>query len=386
MGHVQFIGYQIKTATEGDPTRRIYPGYANPRMDLEERCKIMADAIITAQKSPLTNPAALKLFVAPEFFFRGGAAGAYDVTLISEINRIMDRYLAAPVFQNWIFILGTAIGSLPGEKPTRTEIFNIALVRKGGVKVAGTLGTKGSLASGEKDSLLIYKEYVSYIDYQGKHYEQDTFYNGPEAGRAYLSGKRTRLMPTRGARKTGSIPLAGTPNVPGEKRFWTPSFDAMVETEQNYRAGKVSKAQRDIAMKGRSYEITEESATGLGGGSIFEMGGYRFVTEICLDHAEERAKDAGTQKIDFHIVTSCGMTPEYIVARNGGYFFLVDGSTDSDDRVTLIKKEVGKARHLDNFDIIDMNNPSYWRHHTDTGDKLFESGKGTVHISRLQLI
>ncbi|MCG8473635.1 MAG: hypothetical protein MI742_17525 [Desulfobacterales bacterium] len=354
MATVQFIAYQLRTATMGDPRQKDYPGLADPRADLHARCRVLADAMHATLKSPTYNPLAVKIFVAPEFFFRGGRAGAYDIGLISDINGIMDSYVSGPMFKNWIMFMGTAIGSLPGEDPDSMEVFNISLVRKGGVKVAGKVGPQG-LASQDKDSVLIYKEYVSFVDFQGQQYGSDEFYSGPQAGQAHLKGKQVRLQGTSGGRDAGG---SSTPvNVHGQTAY---------------------------TKKGAAYTISEDSATGLGGGSIFQMGGFNFVTEICLDHLQKRARSARPKKTHFHIVTSCGMTPKYSVAATGGFFFLVDGMDyDPDQRVSLrLKRGPKKLEPQRNWDYVNMMDRANWKYQRTDGYKMFENGRGAVCLSQ----
>jgi len=102
--------------------------------------------------------------------------------------------------------------------------------------------------------------------------------------------------------------------------------------------------------------------------TIFEMGGFRFVAEICLDHGQKRANIANPQNIDFHIVTSCGMNPKYSATKKGGYFFLVDGISHDSKCVALIQKKLTSGFDYKNvFKTIDMTNSDNWRNHMGNG-------------------
>lgn len=51
----------------------------------------------------------LKLFVAPEFYWRG-PRGAYDVDLLFEKFRTLTVGYSDHKFKDWTFIFGTAVG------------------------------------------------------------------------------------------------------------------------------------------------------------------------------------------------------------------------------------------------------------------------------------
>ena len=381
MAKVQFIAYQLKTAAERDPKSPSYPGLANHARDLELRCKIMMDAIENAASSPHVKSNSLKIFVAPEFFFRGGRDGAYDLELISGINGYFDQFLASPKYKNWIFFLGTAIGGI-GLGGGEAEIFNICLIRKGGIRIARTLGAGESLADGEKDSLLIYKEFVSAIDFFGAYFGDKRFMTGPQAGQANLAQRQVKLQATAGSRDDMGQGKAISPNIHGQTRIIRPSLTKQQIIETQYLQNRISKAVRDAQMQGQAYTISEDSATGLGGGSVFDMHGHRFVVEICLDHAQRRAQEINVKEPTFHIITSCGMTPVYTMVREGGFFFLVDGIEDNPmTRVHMLRVIGRRLVKLKATPVmIEMSDSDNWKYHLSDATNLFEGGRGWVVV------
>ncbi|MCG8472367.1 MAG: hypothetical protein MI742_10975 [Desulfobacterales bacterium] len=353
MPTVQFLGYQLKTAQPLQNKNR-YLGYNNPAIDIETRCRIFADAALASSRHTSISPLATKIFVAPEFFFRGGSGGAYTLEQIASINAILDNYLAHPSFRNWIFFLGTAVGALPGQSGNESEIFNVALVRKGGVRVANGLERDTTLSQSKEDAVLIYKEYISEIDFLGENYGKlAQFHQGIRGKQAVLQGQTTLLKQVAGSRPGGN---------PDE---------AFRRTRQGLPA-----------VSPLSDPSSEQSRSGLGGGSIFEMGGLRFVTEICLDHRYNRALDANPPNIDIHIVISCGMQPQYAITRSGGYLFSVDGfEFDPFNKVYLFKSQNRQVTPLKMGRYILMTDPKNWVHYKQDGKALFANGRGAVSIS-----
>jgi hypothetical protein len=381
---VQFIGYHVQTAGDlSKPTDgQNYVGLDNEKNDIKARCQILADAIDAARADASLDPHALKIFIAPEFFFRGGKGGAYSIEAASGINAEMDPYLKDSDYRDWIFVLGTAIAHMPLAKGAKDiEMLNLAIVRKGGVEVAKSNG---------KDSLIVYKEYVSAIDYLGRYFGNgDQFHRGKSdpahVGLANVLGVERKLRPTDGARDTSLVKGLSTPNVHNQDRVWQPSLDLRYKASVEYFDGKISRDEMLRRKKSVSYKISEESKSGLGGGSLFEMSGYKFALEICLDHAQQRMAALKPKGIDFHLVTSCGMSPNNCVAKDGGYFFLVDGinskklSVHMQQRIGMNVKKIPTAVP-NTATPIDMTKANYQKNFKGAGTNLFELGRGQVII------
>lgn len=176
---VQFISWEIYTgpakARQADPAGRGYykglstPGAADLRLDVAGQCKdidarlaFTADALQHALAKADPSPDTLKVFMGPEFLYRG-AGGAYLHDLINGWQSAPAEFqLAAPYngkwgglfgglqalaaqkpFENWLFVFGTAVSaSFPTVRdahgkevldPTRgSEIYNTALIQRGG--------------------------------------------------------------------------------------------------------------------------------------------------------------------------------------------------------------------------------------------------------------
>jgi hypothetical protein len=104
---VQFIGFNIRNDTT--PAGTDYLGHANPDTDIDFRCKAMIEAIQLAAPQTERDRKILKVFVAPEFYWRG-SAGAYPVekisTIVPKLREETDQY----AYLDWLFVFGTALG------------------------------------------------------------------------------------------------------------------------------------------------------------------------------------------------------------------------------------------------------------------------------------
>merc|ERR1719266_2486335 len=115
----------------GANTTQCYLGHRDVKKDVADRLAIMYDAIETAYEQSSKDPNTLKVFIAPEFFFRG-RNGAYlvdnnkskgkvmpifqnDETTgecrgeLCEILQGLESYTADARFEDWLFLFGTAV-------------------------------------------------------------------------------------------------------------------------------------------------------------------------------------------------------------------------------------------------------------------------------------
>lgn len=194
---IQFISWEVHTGPftgAGSAAAGHYSGLTGPApdrrldapgqcRDIEARLAFTADALAKAEADSDRGEKTLKLFMAPEFLFRG-AGGAYLQDLIGGWQKQAPSELALPApydagwgglfgglralaanpkFEDWLFVFGTAVGaSFPAAKArdggylldpaAPGEIYNIALVQRGGAK-------HGS------DCFTSRKHYISGIDF-----------------------------------------------------------------------------------------------------------------------------------------------------------------------------------------------------------------------------
>src|SRR5581483_11437392 len=94
---------------------KVYLGRADEEDDLGSRCFVMKKVIEAAEndgsidKDATRSAAILKVFMAPEFYFRG-RQGAYSLPQIESIIEQMGEETKKPKYKDWLFIYGTAIG------------------------------------------------------------------------------------------------------------------------------------------------------------------------------------------------------------------------------------------------------------------------------------
>jgi len=212
--NVQFIGYVLDTApqvnTDGSKT---YLGLSDPQLDIEARCELMARAMQTArgalpqQSPPVPEGQTLKVFMAPEFFFRG-AAGAYTMDDVQFAITSLQRMAADDQWLDWVFVFGTILGASSPTQPTppydvdplaSTEIYNFALVQQGGVAAQGNTGAR-----------MVMKELMSGVDFVAAAASANSLLLGdvaywPAAASAGL-GREQQLVNYDGA---GVFELAG---------------------------------------------------------------------------------------------------------------------------------------------------------------------------------
>lgn len=149
---LQFIAYIVHVGP--DMVNRRYPGIMNIPLDIQQRCSLMERAIYIAHSSykMIHQPSnVLKVFVAPEFFFRG-PIGAYSMDDYQTILERLRAFVNDVRFKDWMFVFGTTL-AFSREISKHKEVYNIAVVQKGN--------------AGEESCRIVMKEHKSGIDFMG---------------------------------------------------------------------------------------------------------------------------------------------------------------------------------------------------------------------------
>ena len=153
-----------------------YKGHKNSTDDVADRVAIMTEAVERAYTLSDKSSDTLKLFIAPEFFFRG-RNGAYilheteqhqylfnddDGTCLAEVCRILvalESLVADARFEDWLFLFGTAVlaETLPIQDTWDYLFYNFGILYKGfdPAKINDPHGKR----------FLIPKRYVSNLDF-----------------------------------------------------------------------------------------------------------------------------------------------------------------------------------------------------------------------------
>jgi hypothetical protein len=104
---IQLIAFDVKPGTHAGA----YLGDSSDETDIAARCDAMKEAIQKAHGAAETAADVLKVFMAPEFYFRG-QKGGYPIekiyTIVSKMREETDKL----DYADWLFVFGTAIGYL----------------------------------------------------------------------------------------------------------------------------------------------------------------------------------------------------------------------------------------------------------------------------------
>ncbi len=296
------LGYKCKTAGSK------YSGKTDDRADMLKRIEDMKKAIRAAYRladsvgGHNANAQMLKIFMAPEFFFRG-RNGAYDHELVHGnsnqpgLMEMLAQETDLPQYRDYLFVLGSAILAA---KSTQTVCETCGqppkfvvdpLTRKSAPQcpagpthkkfkeeVLGARVENVAYVRKEGGAHWVTKELVSHIDY-------------------VMDDKRNQrdLVKVRGE------------NLDVER----------YGVSSGYRsADPVASRFKDERM----------------GGSIFTVDGITFGLEVCLDHAAT-TDDANSGRLDhagniqIQLVPSAGMGITHFQTVAGGFVFNVDGIT-----------------------------------------------------------
>ena len=317
---------------EDSDTLQCYLGLQNTTADVQQRLIIMQTAVERAYEVSeyKDDDSTLKIFLAPEFYFRG-LNGAFSFQTeaeseevqqegvcndICQILRGLERIVADERFEHWLFLFGTVIASetLATEESSDEfdyQFYNFAPLYKGYNPTTTTSKEQQQQRIGK--NFIVPKRYVSNIDFL-------------TPTRDLTNRSMVMELLDEGDHLDGDTLL--NPHLEGIKRYHN---DVWVEYKD---------------------ELTSLGYTMIEYG-WFYMDGIAFSVEICLDHLAHRAVStymadmvtggktlvpssandtvewAGIpkQQAQISLVSSAGMevTVESISLANGGYIFLQDG-------------------------------------------------------------
>jgi len=185
----QFIGFSLNTGPSSSEAqcralgkeKPCYVGLKNNIEDVEGRAEIMKKAVELAYKNAEKSSRTLKVFIAPEFYWRG-TGGAYPVSsifdgarpgeknTINQIGRELESIVSDKRFNDWLFVFGTVIAvndlvpddvleNVPGKQRL---FYNFSPMYKGGVVRFGK-------------NFIIPKRYISHIDFLKDPVNTDEF-------------------------------------------------------------------------------------------------------------------------------------------------------------------------------------------------------------------
>ena len=228
-----------------------YLGLEDTNEDVERRLSIMQNAVDRAYDVSNKDDSILKIFIAPEFYFRG-LNGAYDFVSeeeeeedgecsdVCQILKGLEDIVADERFENWLFLFGTVIASETlaiDETDFDYQFYNFAPLYK---------GFDPATTKRIGKNFIVPKRYVSNIDF---------------------------LTPMRD--------LTNRSLVLDETDY----LDEL--TVMNPHANGIKKYHNDMWTKYKS-ELTTLGYNMIEYGWLY-MDGISFSVEICLDHLTHRA-------------------------------------------------------------------------------------------------
>ncbi|KAL9186842.1 hypothetical protein ACHAXT_010562 [Thalassiosira profunda] len=299
-----------------------YLGLEDTTEDVRHRLAIMRDAVNRAYDKSDQDKSTLKIFLAPEFFFRG-SDGAFSFVLeeekeaegecsdICHILKGLEDIAADERFENWLFLFGTVIASeaLPVEDTFDFQFYNFAPMYKGFDPAKVSIKNKKA-----GKNFIVPKRYVSNIDFMTPMRDLTN---------------RTLVMELLDEKDRTLDRTLMNPHASGQHRY-----------------------DNDVWMR------YKDELSGLGYTMIeygwFYLDGISFAVEICLDHLQRRALMTHTadlvtgqntlvpssandsiewiglpkRQAQLQLISSAGMDVEVssMALADGGHVFLQDGA------------------------------------------------------------
>lgn len=328
---VQFIGYAVHSSgvknaktvqqwwIQGDYCGTPPDAAKNnsEEKDVDNRLMILSTAVATAAKAKEVEKSkdGLKVFVSPEFFFRG-TRGAYEMDDYLKVVEGMAE-IAKKYDDSWVFCFGSIIGMSRDYEATLEKLKKayekdntakalidseekrlVAELKKKSADELPSFRVVDAIAKLIQDKKLADPKvnedlecYNVVIVLQGSKPQKDA----RAIVKEFRSGIDFVVWDSKGLNNVKSVAfLEKVKHIPSE-----PSGDGKEVQFQNYD-----------------------------GRGVFKMADVTFGVEICLDHLQKRLK-ASNAKVQIQLVPSCGMDlkePSMVVV-DGGLAFNVDGMT-----------------------------------------------------------
>ncbi len=151
---VQCLAVCVNTlpGTGFDPHQNRVPFYFGGRdegADQQARKSIIEGALETASTLADKDANTLKVFMAPEFLWRG-SVGAYEEATIQGLHDELHQLAGTSEFQHWLFVWGSAIGFVDGvdaNNQAEVRITNSVLISEGGDNAVGARRRRASRAA-----------------------------------------------------------------------------------------------------------------------------------------------------------------------------------------------------------------------------------------------
>jgi hypothetical protein len=331
---IQFIGYAISTLPknifkiEQEYETGEYLGLPNSIEDIDARMVLLKKAIETAQDRVEEmgdhQHSTLKVFVVPEFYFRG-ANGAYTDGLRvdkvfamdskekwddhlgyieSELIKIIDN----EKYGDWLFIVGTVLVCKedPGKSCPKPEIEKEVQLKSNVIDSYLKVWRENNIGADDEGWFELLKNIMNLCNSTSQNIVNNTC--------LCLQGGKFR----QGAKR-----LAVRVNK---------QYKSMEDFILNRSTSSLRGYQEHTVSYG---DIQDQTDT-------FDIDEIKFGVEICLDHRRERLREEGHNDLDVQVITSCGMQiiKDSVCVKSGGLIFNCDGEYDKVEETIVIEKSV----------------------------------------------
>lgn len=317
--NVQFIGYAIPSipltvADIGNPgtpcfVEGRYTGIDPATADIDERIGLTLKAVRQAVKSGAVDasPSTLKIFLMPEFSFRG-TQGAYEAEYFTYFRKEFARRVAVRAYDGWLFVVGTIVNTaedyVRGKDPKRDLK---ARVRE---NLAIAIADVWQYANSHHDTALATFATVTLNAYT-IYCHANPIFEVTDKSYVVAGGSRNAHYPE---------------GLSIEKKFIS-NEDFVLNLHSN------AYAEEEVAYPPIDEHDGEDKQRAFDPLSIFTIEGIKFGVEVCLDHMQARLRRNRIPKdelVQIHLVPSCGMqiVQPSIIAAAGGYVFNCDGQYD----------------------------------------------------------
>jgi len=306
------LGYKVTTVSKA------FSGEASDRADLEKKADELLKAIKAAHSGTSKHhgeDSMLKIFMAPEFYFRG-ARGGYDADDVNGTKggkqgliQILRAELDKDQYKNWLFVLGTVIVISKDMKTACTQCnAPVKFVPIGGGKTKPT-------CSGDANHAVAEKATGAHVDNVALILKEKSVHSVAKELVSDVDYKLTDTEP----------------------------HTVLIDNQ------KVAVNRHDTDSSG--YKAGDKGPTKFQdermGGCIFTIDGLTFGCEVCLDHAASGKSDVigvrsdgsigpvayapgrldGADNIQISLIPSGGMSVTAFRTVPNGVIFNVDGET-----------------------------------------------------------
>ncbi len=296
----QLVAYEVPTLNVTSPGTATSSPYSNDAIgslsdaDARVRVQRMRDVALWAKDNAtnLGGSDTLKVFIAPEFYFRSSADSYGSTSVITNLFAALLASFQTSDFADWLIVPGTAFWSQADpDDDSRLLYFNTVFVVRGGTPVTLGSGDWSSAVPVIGNGITNQKGLMSHIDYAtsgNRRQDQDGAVNAHF--RTIIGDwawRKGHLFRVKDVNNGSGAPL-------------TFGLEVCLEHARRYRDAENVTRHDDTEDEGVLKGVLGDWSSKEGGSA---------------------------PAVDLHLVTSCGMDVDApnVVARQNGYVMLCDG-------------------------------------------------------------